>query len=94
MANIPIVNSGSSSVSVVYHLHLPKGVVWEFDSLRDRTIPTNKMTPSWQFSGGIVIPVDLITAARLHMIRPGDDSGLSDEQWAWIRLIGLTGENT
>lgn len=43
-------------------------------------------------SGALLIPVDLISAARLKLIKPGDNSGLGEEQWAWLKLIGLVGE--
>lgn len=43
-------------------------------------------------SDAIIVPLDLITAARIGLIRPGDDSGIGEEQWAWLKLIGLVGE--
>lgn len=89
MANPTI--SVVASLNVKYRLYLPSGV-WEYDDLRAGAYPVNKNAGTWHFDG-VIIPVDLITAARLRLIQPGDDSGIGEEQWAWIRLIGLTGES-
>jgi hypothetical protein len=83
-----------TNIDVAYLLYLPNNVIWEFNSLTVGATPTYRGHTPWQISGRLEVPVDLITAARLRFIKPGDDSGLSDEQWAWIRLIGLTGEST
>lgn len=91
MANLQV--NVTSSLDVEYLLHLPNGQLWVYDRLALSEYPKMKTTGSAWYSSGIQIPVDLITAARLRLIRPGDDSGLTDEQWAWIRLIGLTGES-
>jgi hypothetical protein len=91
VANIPLTNP--ITVDVDYVLHLPNGNVWVYDQLRPGIGPKLKTQGAAWYGSTIQIPLDLITAARLRLIKPGDDSGLTDEQWAWIRLIGLTGES-
>ena len=77
---------------VIYALFLPSEV-WTFDDLHPASAPVKCSPPQFYIpSGTLCIPLDLITAARLHFIKPGDDSGLEETQWAWIKLIGLTGE--
>ena len=93
MAKVLTTASTAVTVDVIYHLYLPNTVVWEFDQLMDNEQPISKGRSPWLTGNRVVIPIDLITAARLHLIRPGDDSGIGLEQWAWIRLIGLTGES-
>lgn len=94
MAKIPLpLPQSTATIDVIYHLYLPNNVVWEFDQLMDREPPRSKMRSPWLTGNHMIIPIDMITAARLHLIKPGDDSGIGDEQWAWIRLIGLTGES-
>lgn len=89
--NLP--QSMSATVSVLYTLYLPDKL-WVMDKLEP-------YAPYTVFNHGsfyadttkIYVPVDLITAARLKIIQPGDDSGIGEEQWAWMKLIGLIGEN-
>jgi hypothetical protein len=89
--NLP--NSLTHTTRVSYVLYLPHGIRWVFDDLEEGAYPT-------VFSRGaffhdaqrIYIPVDLLTAARLGLIKRGDDSGIGEEQWAWMNLIGLTGD--
>lgn len=91
MAKIPLpLPLSTATLDVVYHLYLPNNVVWEFEQLMDGERPSAKNRSPWLVGNRVVVPVDLITAARLHLIKPGDDSGIGDVQWAWIRLIGLT----
>lgn len=72
-----------------YILFLPGGKAWAFNELTPDAYPKDKFAVLYAVNA-IRIPIDLITAARLRLIKPGDDSGVGDEQWAWLRLIGLT----
>lgn len=82
----------NSVVEYRYILHVPNGV-WLFQDLQHGAIPSMKASANYYPYNEIVVPVDLITAARLRLIKPGDDSGVTDEQWAWLKLLGLTGES-
>lgn len=83
----------SATVTALYVLYLPKKI-WVMENLSELTSREWFNYGSfWMDSTKMYIPIDLITAARLKIITPGDDSGIGDEQWAWMKLIGLTGEN-
>ena len=75
-----------------YVLHVPAGT-WVFNDLYPNAMPHIKTAGTYFPADKICISVDMITAARLRLIKPGDDSGVSDEQWAWLKLLGLTGES-
>lgn len=81
------------TVRAVYVLFLPDKIV-TLDDLQEGAYQSVFSYGSfWMDAAKLYVPIDLITAARLKIIRPGDSSGLGDEQWAWMKLIGLTGEN-
>lgn len=82
--------NGTVTVGYEYALHLPNGNVWMYSDLTPHAVPYRKLVGIPHNMSQLLIPIDIITAARLHLIKPGDDSGLGDEQWAWLRLIGLT----
>ena len=90
--NLP--SSMSATVTVVYVLYLPE-VIRVYDQLAERsTCQEYQYGSFWMDSTKMYIPLDLITAARLKLIKPFDDSGIGEEQWAWLKLIGLVkGEN-
>lgn len=87
MANAVL--TGGFSITVEYLLFLPGNRIWLFTELVPGALPKDKFAVIYS-GGNIRVPIDLITAARLHLIHPGDDSGVGDEQWAWLKLIGLT----
>lgn len=80
------------TIQIEYVLYVPSGT-WIFTDLVSNTVPFTKTVGTYMPVDRIVIPIDLLTAARLRLIHPGDDSGVTDEQWAWIKLLGLTGES-
>jgi hypothetical protein len=82
-------------IKVKYALFLPGGACWVFNHLDYRGPGSQVRFPNtnsmyWE-PDTVYIPIDLITAAQLRLIEPGDDSGLGEEQWAWLKLIGLVG---
>ena len=83
----------SATVSILYVLFLPTQIR-VYESLNENTTwDTYSASNFWPDTTKIYVPIDLITAARLKLIKPHDESGIGDEQWAWMKLIGLTGEN-
>ena len=86
MANINV------SINAVYALFLPDGRGWELTGLHPGATRIRNFHGSPTCSPDeIVVPVDLITAARLRIIQPGDDSGIDDHTWAWLKMLSLTG---
>lgn len=92
MVNLKDDVSITHNLQYKYALFVPNGV-WLFEELAPGVQPSLKGSSPYYPYNEIVIPVDLITAARLRLIKPGDESGVTDEQWAWLKLLGLTGES-
>lgn len=87
------VNVQTGTIEVKYILHIPAGI-WIFDELVEGAFSYAKWPPGAYLTSTdqIYVPIDLMTAARLHLIKPGDDSGVGDLQWAWISLFTATEE--
>lgn len=89
--NLP--SSMSVKLQAEYVLYLPAHIR-VFDNLEvNAPYRTYNYGSFWMDTATLYVPLDLITAARLKLIKPYDDSGIGEEQWAWMKLIGLTGEN-
>lgn len=89
--NLP--QSMSATVTVLYVLYLPTDIRVYDELSENAAYQRHHYGGFWMDTTKIYIPIDLITAARLKLIAPHDDSGIGEEQWAWMKLIGLTGEN-
>lgn len=77
-------------IKTTYIVVFPNGDVWGYFGLQDLEPHSRAVWRTWHIAGDeIVIPVDLVTAVNLGIVRQEQKPPVPDIFWAWLKLTNM-----